>query len=183
MIRLNLFKALVGFALATFIISVESANAPGAPFWNSKQTPYPSVKRGDKTFTYRSAKAKGNVTIADPYNALEKSSSSETKQFIDAQAKLLDSYLAKCTDRKAIEQSIRDGFNYDDYDNIDFVSNAPKPFYTYTLKRAGEDQATWYKATLEEMEAAVKTKFANPPGKKFLDETYLSPNKTASIGF
>ncbi|PWN35002.1 prolyl oligopeptidase [Meira miltonrushii] len=180
--RSSLIQAFVGLAFATFI-GVESANAPGAPFWNPKQNPYPSVKRVDKTFTYRSAKAKGNVTVADPYNWLEQPLATDAgvKGFVDDQTKLLDSYLAKCTDRKAIEQSIRDGFAYDGYSDIDFVSNAAKPFYTYTLKRAGEDQATWYVATPEEMQAAVKSKFTVPPGKKFLEEAYLSPNKTATI--
>lgn len=183
MMRSSFFKALLaGLTLITFVC-VESSAAQGAPFWNPKQDKYPAVKRIQKTYTYRSARAKGNVTIQDPYNYLEKPvTDADVKGFVADQSKLLESYVSKCTNRKSIEQSIRDAFEYDDYTNVDFNTNPAVPFYTYSLKRAGDDRYIWYIATPAEMDAAVKTKFATPPGKKFLDEKFLSANNTATIG-
>lgn len=182
--RLLTALSALAISLAIFNNNVESAVAPGAPFWNPKQNPYPAVKQVPLTRSYRSAKSKGNVTISDPYSWLEKpaASDADVKKFVADQSKLTESYLAKCKDRKAIEQSIRNGFDYDGYDSFDFIANAAKPFYTYKLKRAGDDRPVWYVATPEEIEAARKNKFAKPPGKPFLNEVYLSPNGTANIG-
>ncbi|MCO5598619.1 hypothetical protein L7F22_052716 [Adiantum nelumboides] len=179
---LQAFTAIaITFAILTN--GVKNASVPGAPFWNPKQNPYPNVKRVPFTRTYRSANAKGNVTFNDPYTYLESpiGTSVDVKKFVDDQSKLTESYMAKCKNRKIIEQSIKDGFNYDEYSTFDLIANAPVPFYTYTLKRVNEDRPIWYIASIEEMEFAKKNNFLTPPGKPFLNEIYLSPNNTASI--
>lgn len=162
---------------------VEGGASPSSPFWNPQQNRYPNAKRISKTYSYRSAKAKGNVTISDPYNWLEKDLTTDPDviKFINDQTNLTESFMAKCKDQKAIEQSINDAQDYDDYNNFNLVSNALVPFYTYTLQRANENRQAWYVCSPEELQAAIKTKFATPPGKKFLMEEYLSENGTAGI--
>ena len=55
------------FALFTF-----AAFAQNAPNWSTKQTPFPKARQVKKTWSYRSAKANGNVTFPDPYFWMEK---------------------------------------------------------------------------------------------------------------
>ena len=50
--------------------------------WNIKQTPFPKAKRVSKTLSFRSAKAKGNVTLTDPYQWLQNDDDPDTKKFI-----------------------------------------------------------------------------------------------------
>ncbi|PWN35003.1 prolyl oligopeptidase [Meira miltonrushii] len=177
---LQAFSA-VAIALAVLTDCVENAFVPGAPFWSPKQNPYPTVKQVPFTRTYRSANAKGNVTFNDPYTYLEATGSADVQKFINDQSKLTEGYMAKCKNRQAIEQSIKNGFDYDNYNYFDLIANAAKPFYTYTLKRVNDDRPIWYIATLEEIEVAKKNNFATPPGKQFLNEVFLSPNNTANI--
>lgn len=151
--------------------------------WNTKQTPFPKAKRVSKTWTFRSAKAHGNVSISDPYFWLEKpfDSDKEVQQFAAEQKKFTDQYMSKCTNAKAITQSIRDAFDYNDYLDFTYLDDQKHPFYIFSLKRIGENRKTYYIALPNEMEEARKTNFINPPGHKFFDEGALSAKGTASL--
>ncbi|PWN36815.1 prolyl oligopeptidase [Meira miltonrushii] len=149
--------------------------------WNIKQNPFPKAKRVSKTLSYRSAKAKGNVTLADPYQWLQNDDDPDTKTFIADQKKLTETFISKCASIKQIEQSVREAFNYDDYSEMIFFDDAKVPFWFYSVVRPNEERKTYYIATPEEMEAARKANFPNPPGKKYLQEAALSPNATATI--
>lgn len=169
------------FVFAALIHFIAACNKP--PFWSTKETPFPSVRRVNKTWSYRSAKANSNVTLLDPYFWLEESiETPEAKQFIDSELSLTEKYMAKCKNYDAITQSIRDVYNYDEYGRIFYGSiNDTDSFYIYDLRLANEILRTFYLASPEEMDAAKQNNFAKPPGKKFLSESLLSENGTAKI--
>lgn len=154
-----------------------------APFWNPKQTPYPQVKQSNKTWSYRSESKHGNVTFADPYYLLEKPIGKDAivDKLIDDQMNLTERYIDQCKSKTSIETSIKNAFNYDNYNNMQLI-NAKKAFYLYSLKK-GEDQnkQIWYTASIDELEKAEKDNLAIPPDKKFLDENFLSKNGTLGI--
>lgn len=166
--------------LAIFLINIRYADGQRSP-WNIKQNPFPKAKRVSKTLTYRSAKAKGNVTLADPYQWLQNDDDPDTKSFIADQIRLTETFINKCSSVKQIEESVREAFNYDDYSNMIFFDNAKIPFWFYSVVRPNEERSTFYIATPDEMEAAKKANFPNPPGKKYLQEAALSPNGTATV--
>lgn len=151
--------------------------------WNVKKTPFPKVKRVSKTYSYRSAKANGNVTLADPYAWLEKpyDNDEEVKRFTLDQQELTDQYVKKCTNAKSITQSIRNAFDYDDYFDWTYYDTAKEPFYIYSLQRIDENRKTYYIASPKQVEAARKTNFASPPGHPFFKQEGLSVNGTASL--
>ncbi|PWN36813.1 alpha/beta-hydrolase [Meira miltonrushii] len=151
--------------------------------WNVKETPFPKVKRVNKTYSYRSARANGNVTIANPYAWLEKpyDSDDDVKQFTIDQQKLTEQYMNKCTNAKSITQSIRNAFDYDDYFDWTYYDTAKEPFYVFSLQRIDENRKTYYIASAKQVEAAKKTNFATPPGHPFFKEDGLSVNGTASL--
>ncbi|PWN36371.1 alpha/beta-hydrolase [Meira miltonrushii] len=165
--------------LAIFAYLTVTAN----PTWNPSTNPYPKVHTVDKTYTYRSAKQGGNVTIPDPYNWLEADlhKDADVIKFIDEQKNLTETYLEKCTEKDAIKASLTSAFNFDDYDNFFFVDGIAAPYYTYSLTRANENRPTWYVCTPEELEIARQNNMATPPGKKFLVEELLSQNGTSNM--
>lgn len=171
----NLYLAL----LAAFALLAASANLT----WDPSSNPYPKVHTVDKTYTFRSAKQGGNVTIQDPYNWLEADLHTDTDviKFIKEQTNLTETYLEKCSEKEAIQTSISSAFEYDDYDNFFLVDGIAAPYYTYSLKRANENRPTWYVCTSEELEVARQDYIVTPPGKKFLVEELLSQNGTANM--
>lgn len=177
-------QLLLLFIPALVSISVTEVNCQSSP-WNPKQTPYPKVARGSKTFSFRSALKKGNVTVADPYFDLEKPIASDPGviKFINDQMKLTDAFINKCKSKDAIAKSIKAAFDFNDYNGMELIGDIPKPFYIYSLKGPNDNRPVWYTATPAEVEAARKENFAKPPGKKFLDEMKLSQNGTANIQY
>lgn len=175
-----LFLILFPLTLASCI-----AAGDGPPYWSTKETPFPSVRRVNKTWSYRSAKANGNVTLLDHYAWLEDSiDTPEVQQFIDSELTLTEKYMAKCKNYDSMKQSIRDVYDYDRYGKIFYVPmRNDGSFYFYDLRLANEKQKTYYIATPEEFEAAKQTNFAEPPGKKYLSESLLSVNGTATIRY
>ncbi|PWN36814.1 alpha/beta-hydrolase [Meira miltonrushii] len=169
------------FALfAIFIVNIGLAVGQNSA-WNIKQNPFPKAKRISATVSFPSAKAKGNVTLADPYQWLQNDTDPATIKFVADQKSLTESFIKKCTSVKQIEQSVRDAFNYNDYSDMTFFEDAKVPFWFYSVTGPNEDRKTYYIATPAEMEVARKTNFAKPPGKKFLMESLLSSNNSASI--
>lgn len=180
--RMHLFLLRTTFlALLTVFIVNTGAVVGQNSAWNINQNPFPKAKRISATLSFPSAKAKGNVTLTDPYQWLQNNSDPDTIKFIADQKSLTETFIKKCTSAKQIEQSVRDAFNYYDYSGMTFFDDAKVPFWFYNVIGPNEDRKTYYIATPAEMEAATKTNFAKPPGKKFLMESLLSSNGSASI--
>lgn len=169
--------------LLLVVLFTFDAFAQKAPNFSTKQTPFPKARQVSKTWSYKSAKAHGNVTFPDRYFWMERpyATDKEVQQFAANQQAFTEKYMAKCTNAKAIDQSIRDAFDFNDYFDITFMDDQKTPFYFFSLKRIGENRKTYYIAAPAEFEAASKTNFANPPGHKFFDENALSMDGTASL--
>lgn len=174
---------LLVFLISAFISTCSIAQAADTNPKTSTGLTYPKVKRINKTWSYRSAKANSNVTYNDPYFWLEKASKDKSVQeFISDQTNVTDSFMKRCTNLKQIQQSIQHATDYDQFAELGlFAESSGSPFYLYTLKRVGDQRPTWYKASVAEFEAGKKNNFAQPPGKPFLKEVLLSPDGTANI--
>ncbi|MEW6195988.1 MAG: prolyl oligopeptidase family serine peptidase [Bacteroidota bacterium] len=70
---------------------------------------YPSSKKIDHTDDYH------GTQIADPYRWLEDNNSDETKQWIDAQNKLTESYLSNIPFREKLKNRLTELWNYERY--------------------------------------------------------------------
>ncbi|PWN36822.1 uncharacterized protein FA14DRAFT_152244 [Meira miltonrushii] len=166
--------ALIG--LSILVIFVINVTAQTKPVWSTKQTPFQGAKRVSKTWTYQSAKAHGNVTYADPYVWMEDpiESNPDIQEFVNNQMQLTKSYLDKCTNFDQITQSIRNAYDYDDYDDMWlFDVDVKEPFYIYSTRGANDSLRTFHLASVPEMELAKK--------KEFLVEAMLSENSTSSL--
>ncbi|MCO5598618.1 hypothetical protein L7F22_052715 [Adiantum nelumboides] len=169
------------FLLFTSIQALSYRNRPSlfprasAPDWNPKSTPYPSARRDDVSFSYQSAAANGNVTIADPYNYLEQSSDSskEVQTFDDQQNAFFKNYLQKCKDADAIRASMKDAGHYDELGYPVAYGSKNASFYLYVRREINSDFRALYVATQAEIDQAVKNKFSPLPGRKVFDEASL----------
>lgn len=90
--------------------------APNA--WSPNR--YPQSRRSDHVDVYQS-KAKGAVTVPDPYSWLEQNSK-ETTRWVEEQEKFTREYIHSCPDRKRIEADIR---IVTDYARVRFASSSP----------------------------------------------------------
>jgi prolyl oligopeptidase len=70
---------------------------------------YPVTKKVDQTDNYF------GTVVADPYRWLEDANSAETKQWVDAQNQVTQSYLAQIPARAAIKQRLTSLWNYERY--------------------------------------------------------------------
>jgi hypothetical protein len=143
------------------------ANAPG---WDLRSTPFPPIRRGDLVFQYRSEAAKGNVSIADPYNYFETSDGSD---FYNSQIGFTNIYLEKLEDLDAMRTAIK---------NVQVlpVITTPKPFgpkddpiYLYYFLEAGSKIWISYTAKQRDMDVAAGNNFALLPGKVLIDDSLL----------
>jgi prolyl oligopeptidase len=80
-----------------------SACAAGTPL------SYPVAKKVDQTDDYHGTK------VADPYRWLEDANSAETKEWVDAENKVTQSWLAQIPQREAIRQRLTQLWNYERY--------------------------------------------------------------------
>lgn len=145
---------------------------------------FPKVHRVNKTWLYRSAKAKGNLTYSDPYFWLEGSKEDkDVQQFIVDQTKTTETYIQGCKGKNATIEALKEANQYDKYSYVKYISSnkGGNPFYLYSLVRAGTDGTVWYTASIAEFETAKKENFQNPSGKKFLNETLLSADGSANV--
>ncbi|PWN33216.1 prolyl oligopeptidase [Meira miltonrushii] len=145
---------------------------------------YPKVHQVNKTWSYRSAKAKGNVSYADPYFWLEGDASNPGIQsFIKDQSKVTDQYMQGCRGKATIIKSIKDASNYDQYGRMSLVTSnkGNTSFYLYSFFGSEGQAPIWYIASIAEFQNAKKNAFEKPAGKPFLDETLLSSDGSASI--
>jgi len=70
---------------------------------------YPVTKKVEQKDTYH------GTTIADPYRWLEDANSADTKDWVDAQNKVTQSYLSQIPEREAIKQRLTKLWNYERY--------------------------------------------------------------------
>ncbi len=103
--------------IRTFSMSSSaSSSVPAAPGWDLKANPFPQARRDESAGrTYKSAKEGGKeVKVSDPYMWLEEppSQSAETQRFVEAQAELTSSYIAKNKDREAFKKKVEENFSY-----------------------------------------------------------------------
>jgi protease II len=182
---LPIFLQLLLFVIPALLsVNVNGAKTK-ASTWIPKQHPYPKVPRGTKTWSYRSAKLGRNDTFADSYYELEKPLNTDPGviKFIDQQTQLLNDYVKSCKSKDKIAKSIAEAYDFNDYDYLQLITQAPKPFYLYNVKSGKDNRPIWYTCTPSEMDAARKNNLATPPGKKFLNETLLSVNGTVNIQY
>ncbi|MCO5549710.1 hypothetical protein L7F22_003183 [Adiantum nelumboides] len=149
--------------------------------WDPSKNIYPNVQRGSVTFQYPSAKAKGKVTVADPFNWLEKeTNSSDVQSFINQQRTLANSFLNQCKDQDSITKAIQQAGDYVFYAHFTQVGTPKNPSYIFAAQ--GQDPVIkWYYATPSEMENAKKQNFAEIPGKLLVDESTLSQDGSLYI--
>jgi prolyl oligopeptidase len=99
-------------ALAAAFLSFHAAPAAAqAAACAASGTPlsYPVAKKLDQTDDYHGTK------VADPYRWLEDANSLETKEWVDAENKVTQSWLAQIPQREAIRQRLTQLWNYERY--------------------------------------------------------------------
>lgn len=102
---LNLSAAIL---LATFGADALAQSCPPAAAMNAPLV-YPATKKIDQTDSYF------GTVVADPYRWLEDANSAETKQWVDAQNQVTQSYLGQIPARAAIKQRLTKLWNYERY--------------------------------------------------------------------
>jgi prolyl oligopeptidase len=123
---------------------------------------YPQPKRGDQIDTFH------GVKVADPYRWMEDTDSAETKEWIEAENKLTDSYLESIPEREKIKNRLTEIWNYERYSAPSKVADG---FYIYVKNDGLQNQSVWYKA-----------KSINDAGTVFFDPNKLSADGTAALG-
>jgi prolyl oligopeptidase PreP (S9A serine peptidase family) len=173
--------------ILTFVITITSflsiTNAQGKGYSGPKLV-YPKVHQVNKTWSFRSAKANGNVTYFDPFYWLEgDSDDTEIKKFISDQLNVTETYIQGCKNKDAIIDSLTQASSYEKYSTVTLVTpnTGETPFYLYILTRSGDQLPLWYTASVEEFQNAKKSNFESPPGKLFLDESKLSADGSSRI--
>ncbi len=96
---LNWRKA--GFVLATLLAACAGAAGAGLE--------YPKARRDDALDDYH------GVKVADPYRWLERLDSPETREWVRAEARLTDSYLATIPFRKSLEERLTELLNFEKF--------------------------------------------------------------------
>lgn len=121
---------------------------------------YPKPRRGDQVDDYHGTK------VADPYRWMEQTDSAETKDWIEAENKLTNSYLSGIPQRDKIRQRLTELWNYEKYSAPFKVAD----YYIYSKNDGLQNQSVLYKATS-----------VNDPGKIFFDPNKLSADGTAAL--
>jgi prolyl oligopeptidase len=95
-------------ALLAAAFGANSALAQSCPA-NGPSLTYPVTKKVDQTDNYH------GTTVADPYRWLEDANSAETKEWVTAQNKVTQAYLAQIPQRAAIRERLTKLWNYERY--------------------------------------------------------------------
>ena len=105
--------------------------------------------------------------IADPYRWMENDTSKEVKEWVDAENKLTQDYLAKIPYRKAIHERLTDIWNYTRYS----VPIHKGKYYFFSKNDGLQNQSVMYKQDNPDGNAEV-----------FFDPNQLSKDGTVSLG-
>jgi prolyl oligopeptidase len=95
---------------------------------------YPVTKRVDQQDNYH------GTTVADPYRWLEDANSAETREWVEAQNKVTQAYLAQIPNRDAIKQRLTKLWNYERYS----VTYKEGGRYFYSRNDGLQNQAVLY---------------------------------------
>jgi Prolyl oligopeptidase, N-terminal beta-propeller domain len=112
---MHCFLNVFAFAIALVALVVLPSHGNDHKNPSASKLVYPKVRRVNQTFSYRSAAANGNVTVADPYDYLESSSSKDVQTFIDQQTAFFKTYTKNnFKDLDSIRASIKEANHYDE---------------------------------------------------------------------
>jgi prolyl oligopeptidase len=107
--KLNARQATLAVGLAALVGTQALAQTCPAPAAGVTPLVYPVTKKVDQADVYH------GTTIADPYRWLEDANGADTKQWVDAQNKVTQAYLAQIPEREAIRQRLTTLWNYERY--------------------------------------------------------------------
>lgn len=154
-----------------------------APGWDPHETPFPTAHRSNDSFTFESA-TKGQVIVPEPYLWLETppSQSSQTKEWVDAQAAFTEKYASKCQDRRVLKERLLANLNYARYSSPGRTGRGTgQDSYYYSHNSGLDPQATYYRATREDLSLAESRGYPEPPGTKWFDQNLLSEDGTIAL--
>ena len=123
---------------------------------------YPKPRKGDQVDDYNGTK------VADPFRWMEDTESKETRDWIEAENKLTNSYLSTIPQREKIKNRLTEIWNYERYSAPSKIADN---FYIYSKNDGLQNQSVFYKATS-----------INDPGTVFFDPNKLKADGTAALG-
>jgi len=112
----------------------QKSNADAAPAQSMSKYVYPSAKKGEQVDDYHGTK------ISDPYRWLEDLDSADTKQWVEAQNRLTNAYLAEIPARKRIKERLTKLWNFERF-GIPFREGNR---YFYTKNDGLQNQSVLY---------------------------------------
>lgn len=122
---------------------------------------YPKPRRSDQSDNFH------GTMVPDPYRWMEDTESSETREWIEAQNRLTDSYLATIPEREKIRNRLTELWNYERYSSPSKIADG---FYIYSKNDGLQNQSVLYRASS-----------INDQGKVFFDPNKLSADGTAAL--
>lgn len=149
-----------------FPVNKRVSNAPG---WDPRSTPFPNVRREDVVFQYRSEATKGNVSISDPYNWLEKS---DVNEFTKSQLSFTKSYLDKLEDLQEMRNAILKSF-FTILRPPVAIGTKEDPTYTFYGNQSGDGLGYLYIVDQKQLDQADQSHSNTLPGKVLIDESLL----------
>ncbi|MDF3036164.1 MAG: prolyl endopeptidase, partial [Paucimonas sp.] len=162
---MQLKRASLMFALAAaFGGSAFAQNCPAT----GPATSYPVTKKVDQQDNYH------GTTVADPYRWLEDANSAETKEWVDAQNKVTQAYLAQIPNREAIKQRLTKLWNYERFS----VTYKEGGRYFYNRNDGLQNQAVLYtmKSLTDKPRVLLDPNTLAADGTVALAGTAVSPN-------
>ncbi|MBY0242910.1 MAG: prolyl oligopeptidase family serine peptidase [Burkholderiaceae bacterium] len=131
-------------------------------------TSYPVTKKVDQQDNYH------GTTVADPYRWLEDANSAETKEWVDAQNKVTQAYLAQIPNREAIKQRLTKLWNYERFS----VTYKEGGRYFYNRNDGLQNQAVLYtmKSLSDTPRVLLDPNTLSQDGTVALAGTAVSPN-------
>lgn len=151
---MNKIKLNICFALAISLMSSNIAALAQTKF------NYPKAKKVEQIDDYHGTK------VADPYRWLENPDAPDSREWIEAQNKVTNEYLATIPERQMIKDRLTKLWNYEKY-------SAPMKRgdnYFYTKNDGLQNQSVYY-----------ISKSVNDPGKIFFDPNKLSTDGTVAL--
>lgn len=101
---------------------------------NAAEFSYPTARRSDAVENFH------GTQVSDPYRWLEELDSPETRAWVQAEARLTDSYLDKVPARRSVQQRLTQLLNYEKYGTPFHRGNR----YFYTLNKGLQPHAVLY---------------------------------------
>ncbi|XP_031639763.1 prolyl endopeptidase-like [Contarinia nasturtii] len=147
--------------LAKCLIAILFAKSVTANIIRDQKYTYPAVRRNESVVDVLHG-----TKVTDPYRWLEEPDSDETKQFIDAENKITQSFLENDGKWQKINKKLTDMWNYDKWSTPERHGK-----YYFVLRNSGlQNQPVWYKQSSLTDEPTV-----------FFDPNTLSSDGTISL--